>query len=44
MWAVAAFLLFLQTDYTSDGMKALDEGKYDAAVQAFRKEIGRAHV
>ncbi len=39
MWAVAAFLLFLQTDYTSDGMKALDEGKYDAAVQAFRKAI-----
>jgi Flp pilus assembly protein TadD len=39
MWAVAAFLLFLQTDYTTDGMKALDEGKYDAAVQAFRKAI-----
>jgi tetratricopeptide (TPR) repeat protein len=39
MWAVAAFLLFLQADYTTDGMKALDEGKYDAAVQAFRKAI-----
>jgi tetratricopeptide (TPR) repeat protein len=39
MWAVAAFLFFLQADYTSDGMKALDEGKYDAAVQAFRKAI-----
>ena len=39
MWAVAAFLLFLQADYTADGMKALDEGKYDAAVQAFRKAI-----
>src|SRR5450755_3806283 len=39
MWAVAAFLLLLQADYTTDGMKALDEGKYDAAVQAFRKAI-----
>jgi tetratricopeptide (TPR) repeat protein len=39
MWAVAAFLLFLQTDYTSEGMKALNEGKYDDAVQAFRKAI-----
>src|SRR5450755_4372586 len=39
MWAVAAFLLLLQADYTTDGMKALDEGKYDAAVQAFRKVI-----
>src|ERR1035441_10421424 len=37
MWAVAACFLFLQADYTTDGMKALDEGKYDAAVQAFRK-------
>src|ERR1035441_716204 len=39
MWAVAACFLFLQADYTTDGMKALDEGKYDAAVQAFRKAI-----
>jgi tetratricopeptide (TPR) repeat protein len=39
MWAVAAFLLFLQADYTTEGMKALDDGKYDAAVQAFRKAI-----
>jgi tetratricopeptide (TPR) repeat protein len=39
MWAVAAFLLFFQADYTTEGMKALDEGKYDAAVQAFRKAI-----
>ena len=39
MWAVAAFLLFLQADYTTEGMKALDEGKYEAAVQAFRKAI-----
>ena len=39
MWAVAAFLLFLQADYTTEGMKALDEGKYDDAVQAFRQAI-----
>ncbi len=39
MWAVAAFLLLLQADYTTEGMKALDDGKYDAAVQAFRKAI-----
>jgi tetratricopeptide (TPR) repeat protein len=39
MWAVAAFLLVLQADYTAEGMKALDEGKYDAAAQAFRKAI-----
>ena len=39
MWAAAAFLLFLQADYTSEGMKALDEGKYEAAAQAFRKAI-----
>src|ERR1035438_9173395 len=39
MWAAAAFLLLLQADYTTEGMKALDEGKYDDAVQAFRKAI-----
>ena len=39
MWAVAAFLLLLQADYTTEGIKALDEGKYDAAAQAFRKAI-----
>jgi tetratricopeptide (TPR) repeat protein len=39
MWALAAFLLFAQADYTTEGMKALDEGKYDSAVQAFRKAI-----
>src|ERR1039458_9051681 len=39
MWAVAAFLLLLQADYTTEGMKALDEGRYDAAAQAFRKAI-----
>jgi Tfp pilus assembly protein PilF len=36
----AALLFFLQaTDPTSDGMKALEEGKYDAAVEAFTKAI-----
>src|SRR5260370_7946749 len=39
MWALAAFLLLAQADYTTEGMKALDEGKYDSAVQAFRKAI-----
>jgi tetratricopeptide (TPR) repeat protein len=39
MWAVAAFLVLLQADYTTEGMKALDEGKYAAAAQAFRKAI-----
>src|SRR5213078_432842 len=39
MWPVAAFLLLLQADYTTEGMKALDEGKYEAAAQAFRKAI-----
>ena len=39
MWALAAFFLFAQADFTTEGMKALDEGKYDSAVQAFRKAI-----
>jgi Tfp pilus assembly protein PilF len=39
MWAVAALFLLLQADYTSEGMKALEEGKYEAAVQAFGKAI-----
>jgi Tfp pilus assembly protein PilF len=40
MWAFAAFLLLVQTpDYSADGIKALEDGKYDAAVQAFQKAI-----
>lgn len=39
MWAAAAFFLLFQADYTAEGMKALDEGKYDAAAQAFTKAI-----
>src|ERR1700730_13921046 len=36
----AALLFFLQaTDPTSHGMKALEEGKYEAAVEAFTKAI-----
>src|SRR3954469_18668834 len=39
MRAVAALLLLFQVDYTSEGMKALEEGKYEAAAQAFTKAI-----
>jgi tetratricopeptide (TPR) repeat protein len=36
MWAVALALFFLQaSDPVADGQKALQDGKYDAAVQAF---------
>src|SRR5262245_12479848 len=40
MWALAPFLLLLQADITSEGLKALEEGRYDAAVSAFTKAIG----
>ena len=40
MWAVVAVLCFVQaTDPTTLGMKALEDGKYDAAVEAFIKAI-----
>jgi Tfp pilus assembly protein PilF len=44
MWAVAALFFLVQADYnladyTSEGMKALEEGKYELAVQAFGKAI-----
>jgi Tfp pilus assembly protein PilF len=40
MWAIAAALLFFQaSDFSSAGLKALEEGKYEAAVQAFTKAI-----
>lgn len=40
MWAIAAALFFLQTpDFNSDGMKALEAGKFDAAEQAFQKAV-----
>jgi tetratricopeptide (TPR) repeat protein len=39
MWPLAAFFLLWQADYTTEGMKALDEGKYEVAAQAFTKAI-----
>src|SRR5947207_12699903 len=39
MWALAAFLFFVQADRTSEGLKALEEGRYDAAIAAFSKAI-----
>src|ERR1700720_848906 len=40
MLAVAALLFFLQaTDFSSVGIKALDEQRYEDAVQAFEKAI-----
>ncbi len=40
MWAIAAAFLLLQTtDFTADGQKALDEGRYEAAAQAFVKAV-----
>ena len=38
MW-FAALLFFFQADYTSDGMKALEAGKYAEAAAAFTKAI-----
>lgn len=38
MW-FAALLLFVQADYTSDGMKALEESRFADAVVAFTKAI-----
>src|SRR5438093_12491712 len=40
MWALAGLLFFFQADYTSEGMKALEEGKYELAAQAFTKAVG----
>jgi len=40
VWVALAALFYLQTpDYSAEGAKALDEGKYDAAAQAFGKAI-----
>src|ERR1035438_10127889 len=40
MWAIAAVLFFFQSsDFSSAGMKAIEEGKYEAAVQSFTKAI-----
>jgi tetratricopeptide (TPR) repeat protein len=40
MWALAAALFFLQApNYVNDGIKALEEQKYEAAAQLFSKAI-----
>src|SRR5215475_8333104 len=41
MWPLvaAAFLLFQAPDFSAEGTKALEEGRYEAAVQAFTKAI-----
>src|SRR5579872_6571306 len=40
MWAIAAILLFVQAvDHSALGTKALEEGKYEAAAQAFEKAV-----
>src|SRR3954451_16726140 len=40
MWAILAAFVLLQTpDFTAAGVKALDDGKYDVAAQAFTKAI-----
>ena len=40
MWVVALALFFLQaSDPVSDGQKALQDGKFDAAIQAFTQAI-----
>ncbi len=39
MWALLAALLLLQTDFTAEGLKALDESRYEAAAQSFAKAV-----
>src|SRR5262249_6663642 len=39
MWGLAALLFLAQADNTSEGLKALEEGRYDAAVSSFSKAI-----
>jgi Tfp pilus assembly protein PilF len=40
MWAILAAFLLLQTpDFVADGLKALDDGKYEAAAQSFAKAV-----
>jgi Tfp pilus assembly protein PilF len=39
MVAIAFAFLLLQADYSAQGLKALDDHKYEAAVQAFTKAI-----
>jgi len=39
MWAALPFLLFLAADFTSDGMKALEQNKYQEAADLFAKAV-----
>jgi tetratricopeptide (TPR) repeat protein len=39
MWALLAVFLAFQTDFTADGLKALDEQRYEAAAQSFSKAV-----
>jgi len=40
MWAIAAaFLLWQTVDYSDEGLKALEAGKYQEAAEAFRKAV-----
>ncbi len=40
MWVVVAFLFFLQApDYSAEGVKALDAGKYDQAAELLGKAV-----
>jgi Tfp pilus assembly protein PilF len=40
MWLLAAALFLVQApDFSAEGLKALEDGKYEAAVQAFTKAI-----
>lgn len=39
MWVLAALLFFQTAGPAADGLKALDEGRYDAAAQSFTKAI-----
>jgi Tfp pilus assembly protein PilF len=41
MWIAAALLaaFFVPPDYTAEGMKALEEQRYEAAIQSFTKVL-----
>jgi tetratricopeptide (TPR) repeat protein len=43
VWVAAATLFYLQNpDYSAEGSKALDEGRYEAAAQSFAKAVEAA--
>src|SRR5262245_59376565 len=39
MWAALPLLLFLAADFTSDGIKALEQNKYQEAADLFSKAV-----